>query len=115
MDFVRDFKLVVTRDAAINCFVVSFDVTFNGLQMNGEMASGFKELVLSTGCEAQPTHWKQTVLWLKAEHIMQCEAGTELNGKIHYQRSPENPRDYLLALTWSFEGRDYAQSFSLEA
>lgn len=115
LDFVRDFKLVVTRDAAINCFVVSFDVTFNGLQMNGEMASGFKELVLSTGCEAQPTHWKQTVLWLKAEHIMQCEAGTELNGKIHYQRSPENPRDYLLALTWSFEGRDYAQSFSLEA
>lgn len=115
LDFVRDFKLIVDRDAVVNSFVVSFDVTFNGRQMDGKMASGFEELVLSTGCDAHPTHWKQTVLWLKPEHIMQCMAGTELSGMVHYQRSSENPRDYLLALTWGFQGRDYAQSFSLEA
>ncbi len=115
LDFVSDFRLVIERDAIINSFVVSFDVVFNGRQMNGETAPRFEDLVLSTGCESALTHWKQTVLWLKPEHCMQCKEGTQVNGRLHYQRSKENPRDYDIVLTWKHKDRDCAQSFRMEA
>jgi SAM-dependent methyltransferase len=115
LDFVADFELVITKDTTVNSFVLSFDVLFTGKQAGGGSVAGFQDFTLSTACEADPTHWKQTVLWLKPEYCMKCAAGEAVKGQIHYQRSVDNPRDYVLVLTWNFRGQDNAQSFNLMA
>ncbi len=115
LDFVRPFHLQIANTCRVNGFILSFDVLFDGKQSNGQMKVGFESCVLSTGCEAETTHWKQTVLWLPLDACMQCDAGENISGNMHYQRSAENPRDYLLVVTWSYRGKDRVQTFNLKA
>ena len=115
LDFTRHFQLQITRPCCMNGFILSFDVIFDGKQSNGHMKADFEQCVLSTGCEAETTHWKQTVLWLPSDSRVQCEAGEEINGSLHYQRSAENPRDYLLVVTWSYRGLDRVNTYNLKA
>ena len=115
LNFVRSFSLHTRKACTVNGFIVSFDVLFDGKQMNGEMNGQFNSFTLSTGCAADSTHWKQTVLWLKPEDVMSCEVGENIGGNMHYQRSEENPRDYLIVVTWVYRGSEKVQAFDLKA
>ena len=115
LDFVRPFCLQITKVCQVNGFILSFDVVFDGKQANGQTNELFEECILSTGCEADATHWKQTVLWLPPDACMHCDAGESIMGYMHYQRSAENPRDYLLVVTWTYRGKERVQTFNLKA
>jgi hypothetical protein len=61
--------------------------------------------VLSTGVDAEPTHWKQTVLWLEPQNCAPVKAGDKVNGSLTYKRSTQNARDYSIKLTWMVEAK----------
>jgi hypothetical protein len=67
--------------------------------------------VLSTGVAAEPTHWKQTVLWLEPQNCTSVKAGDKVNGSLIYKRSTQNARDYSIKLTWMVEA-DFASAAS---
>jgi hypothetical protein len=60
-------------------------------------------VILSTGTGAEPTHWKQTVLWLDPSRRIAGVCGDKISGTIGYMRSHKNDRDYEIALAWRVE------------
>lgn len=61
--------------------------------------------MLSTGVAAEPTHWKQTVLWLEPQNCASVKAGDKVKGSLIYKRSTQNARDYSIKLTWMVEAK----------
>ena len=57
------------------------------------------ELSFSTGPLTEPTHWKQTVFYLK--EAITCKAGEELTGTLACAPNASNPRDLVPALSIS--------------
>ena len=55
------------------------------------------EVFFSTGPNATPTHWQQTLLLLR-EPIMGLRIGESLKGTITMSRDPHNPREYRFLL-----------------
>ena len=74
-------------------------------------------MVLSTGIESAPTHWKQTVLWLREENRLQVKRGDKIVGMLRYDRLEENPREYSITLAWNLDGCSpkFSQVFGLRA
>ena len=97
LDFETSFTMVIQRDQSdLRAFVLSFDVLF--------AATGFtKEVVLSTGTSAEPTHWKQTVFWLDPENISIVQKDDKIIGILKYKRSISNARDYDITISWRIE------------
>lgn len=96
LDFETPFQLTIGRDSPLRAFVLSFDVIFAGM--------GFlKEVTLTTGVAADPTHWKQTVLWLTPENCSMMQQGDVIRGVIKYARGTVNARDYDITVTWRVE------------
>ena len=97
LDFETSFAIVVQRDQSdLRAFVLSFDVLF--------AATGFtKEVVLSTGTSAKPTHWKQTVFWLDPENVSIVHKDDKIIGILKYKRSTSNARDYDITISWRIE------------
>lgn len=63
-------------------------------------------IILSTGLQAEPTHWKHTVLWLHPSYRLESHPGDEINGTVTYKRCESNDRDYEILLTWNMMRRD---------
>jgi len=80
----------VSRDAtALHCFCVHFDVLFR--------MPGIEQVTLSTAPDAQPTHWKQSVLYLD-EPVTPCPSGTEINGTVRFHSCLSGPHDLDIEL-----------------
>jgi predicted RNA methylase len=92
LDFTVPFSLDVTRDEVLKCFVVSFDVGF--------FKSGEKKIVLDTSPGSEPTHWKQTVLWIEEDKRAALKTGDIVTGSCTYERAEENERDYSITMDW---------------
>ncbi len=89
-EFSSPFKLVALRDAELTSLAGYFDCTF---------ALEEERVVLSTAPEAEPTHWKQTVFYLR-EKVRVAE-GQELRGNIEVARPKEDARYNLIYLYFS--------------
>jgi len=114
LDFEVPFALTISRDEDLRAFVLSFDVLFAG-----PADRGFdNEVTLSTSSQTDPTHWKQTVLWLDPAHCTSVKAGEIVIGTLVYKRSSLNPRDYDISLMWktsSSNSVEKTQKFVLAA
>ena len=111
LDFETPFRLVISRPGDLRAFVLSFDVIFAA-------AAFAQEVTLTTGVAADPTHWKQTVLWLTPENSAPAQAGDVVTGVLKYVRGANNARDYTIAVTWRMSSggaEERSQSFLLAA
>jgi len=111
LDFETPFRLVISRPGDLRAFVLSFDVIFAA-------AAFAQEVTLTTGVAADPTHWKQTVLWLTPENSAPAQAGDVVTGALKYVRGANNARDYTIAVTWRMSSggaEERSQSFLLAA
>ena len=93
LDFETPFRLVISRPSDLRAFVISFDVVFAA-------AAFAKQVTLTTGVAAEPTHWKQTALWLTPDNSTPVQAGDVVAGVLKYIRGANNARDYTVAVTW---------------
>ena len=58
-----------------------------------------RPLVLSTSPFAHPTHWGQTLLYLREEHVV--SPGQLIRGRIRFSRCEGNARDIRISLRHS--------------
>lgn len=93
MDWQSPFKLISLRDDFIHAFVAYFDIEF---------ARCHKKIYFSTAPQAQYTHWKQTVFYLK--DVLQVKKGEEISGNFHCKPNSKNPRDLDITISFSFKG-----------
>ena len=82
LDFSAAFDLTVSAaqpDARpIAAFVLSFDVCFAGGVSAGGARKPVAPVTLSTAPRAEPTHWKQAVLWIRPEHRRAAKTGEQV-------------------------------------
>ncbi|KAG5179000.1 S-adenosyl-L-methionine-dependent methyltransferase [Tribonema minus] len=93
LDFEAPFHLTAMRDALVTALVVSFDIGFT--------AQCTEPVWFSTGMQAEPTHWKQTLLWLEPNTRPTLQAGDSISGTLRLRRDNVNPRELNLTLSWS--------------
>lgn len=56
----------------------------------------------STGPASAPTHWKQTLLWLRpSERPPLLDEGDAVSGRLALSRNEVNPRELSLRITWT--------------
>ncbi|CAN0268142.1 unnamed protein product, partial [Discosporangium mesarthrocarpum] len=128
LDFIAPLEMKVTSVGRVSGFVVSFDVGFfakvdpppdpvplgsalpsgsknggshAGAQGAEPLATGPKQSWFSTGPLSTPTHWKQTLLWIRPEDQPDLEAGDAIIGQLSLCRNEINPREIDLKVTWA--------------
>ncbi|CAN0536747.1 unnamed protein product [Laminaria digitata] len=66
----------------------------------------------STGPESRPTHWKQTLLWLRPKDKPEgLEKGDAVAGRLTLHRDEINPRELRLTVTWTATRQSTGQTF----
>ena len=97
LDFTTPFELRPLNDNGsikMNKLVVSFDVAFN--------IPGITPVTFSTGCQSEPTHWKQTTLRFHPLGEIPClDKGDILKREFKMGRNDVNPRDMDFFVTWT--------------
>lgn len=92
LSFAAEFDLVVNRNDYIHAFLAYFDITFSACH---------KPVKFSTGPKDRPTHWKQTVFYLKND--LMASAGDHIKGRLTCSPNNRNPRDLDISLQYSQE------------
>ena len=59
---------------------------------------------------AEPTHWRQTALWLEPDNCTLVKVGDVISGLLTYKRSTQNARDYNLRLDWDINSSTSASA-----
>jgi len=90
LDFTSSFLL--NGIGHVHKLVLSFDVHFPITQEQ-------KKVVLSTSPHDQPTHWKQTTLWLCPQGIL-LDEDHELKGEFSMTKGTINPREMEIVVHW---------------
>lgn len=93
LTFAAPFRLPAVRNDFVHALVAYFDVTFS---------SCHKPVVLPTGPQHKPTHWKQTVFYLE-DDLTVC-SGEAITGTLHVAPNAKNPRDLDISIDYAFEG-----------
>lgn len=88
-----DFELEASVDDYCHAMVSYFDCYFSKCH---------KTLVLPTGPECQPTHWKQTVFYLK--DVLPIKSGEKVKVSMDIKPNAENHRDLDVDMSYSFHG-----------
>ncbi|KAI9364523.1 S-adenosyl-L-methionine-dependent methyltransferase [Zopfochytrium polystomum] len=91
LDFESSFSLTVQRNARIHALCGWFDIDFS--------SPGGSTTHFSTGPEATPTHWKQTIFVLTSP--FDAIAGEVIKGTFRCTKSPSNHRDLDIKITIS--------------
>lgn len=66
----------------------------------------------STGPESRPTHWKQTLLWLRpSEKPEGLARGDAVAGRLSLHRNEVNPRELGLTVTWTATQQSTGRTF----
>jgi hypothetical protein len=106
LDFEVPFELKPSesgRGKKIDKLVISFDIDFDG--------EGCTPTSFSTGCQTEPTHWKQTTLWFDPnEGDIILGSDEIMRGKFRMGRNELNPRDMDFLVQWEV-GKDKEASF----
>eukprot|EP00735_Rhodelphis_limneticus_P008481 TRINITY_DN2149_c0_g1::TRINITY_DN2149_c0_g1_i1::g.12877::m.12877 TRINITY_DN2149_c0_g1::TRINITY_DN2149_c0_g1_i1::g.12877 ORF type:complete len:514 (+),score=139.54,sp/Q54EF2/ANM1_DICDI/46.22/2e-93,Methyltransf_31/PF13847.1/2.3e-11,PrmA/PF06325.8/1.8e+03,PrmA/PF06325.8/3.8e-10,Methyltransf_18/PF12847.2/1.2e-09,Methyltransf_26/PF13659.1/8.8e-09,Methyltransf_11/PF08241.7/1.5e-08,MTS/PF05175.9/3.1e-07,Methyltransf_23/PF13489.1/5.7e-07,PRMT5/PF05185.11/2.7e-06,Methyltransf_12/PF08242.7/0.00014,Methylt len=90
LDFYSCFKVEATRDAKCHALVCYFDIGFvRGCDQN--------PVYFSTSPSHTPTHWKQTILFLRKP--LDMHVGDVVMGTLRATRNKDNNRHYDIDLT----------------
>ncbi len=89
-------------DVKLDKLVVSFDVDFE--------LPGCNIVSFSTGCQTEPTHWKQTTLWFDPDNSPLLGSGEVLKGSFTMNRNDINQRDMDFFVSWEI-GLDNGDGF----
>ena len=100
LDFEASFELTLSDNVSreesgiqVHQLVVSFDIDFS---VPGTTAVSF-----STGCQSEPTHWKQAVLWFDPLHNCPTLAKNDvMRGRFRMKRNAKNHRAIDMAVLW---------------
>ena len=99
LDFESTFEMLIEGNSGsgdtvtVHALLIWFDVSWPVP----------KVAPLTTAPEAEPTHWKQTILLL--QEPLKCVGGkSKLVGKIKLQRGKSNEREYGVNLTYRLDG-----------
>jgi len=87
LDFDSLFHLEIFKDGNVSAIVGYFDIMF---------CSEENPISFSTSPEATPTHWKQTVFFLKEP--LACKSGDNLKGRIFCKKNKKDTRGLDVAL-----------------
>ena len=79
--------------------VVCFIIFWNNIYL---FLSYSRNITLTTAVQTEPTHWKQTALWLETSKVRQLQCGDRIVGKIIYTRLPDCKRHYSISAEWKF-------------
>eukprot|EP00050_Salpingoeca_kvevrii_P003553 m.227347 g.227347 ORF g.227347 m.227347 type:complete len:558 (+) comp10849_c1_seq14:4415-6088(+) len=82
LEFTAPFQLVASRAATLTAFCSYFDILFE--------AGCDDPVYFSTGPEATPTHWKQTVFLLRKPIV--CSKGDIISGTLRVSRCADDER-----------------------
>ena len=95
LDFEVPFELKPRTGSVctVDRLVLSFDIDFKSSNSN--------PVSFSTGCQSEPTHWKQTTLWFDPNDSMPTlESGKVLRGTFYMGRNQINQRDMDFIVQW---------------
>jgi hypothetical protein len=93
LDFTSPFSIVASRACTFGALCIYFDTSF-------EAGCVQPYVVLDTSPHAPPTHWKQTMLFLREGR--QLQAGDRVTGTVQLQRPHAYPRGYDIVLNIRF-------------
>ena len=94
LDFTVPFKLKADCNDHCHALIGYFDCEFS---------SSHKKLVLPTGPSHTPTHWKQTVFYLK--EVLTMSQGETMTGTLHCSPNAKNHRDLDITIDVQFTGQ----------
>ena len=97
LNFSTKFSLTFSRDDYCHAFVAYFECSFTQIH---------KPIKFSTGPNAQPTHWKQTVFYLNDELVV--NKGETIEGTINCVQNTKNCRDLDITIDYAFDGENNA-------
>eukprot|EP00316_Scyphosphaera_apsteinii_P026192 CAMPEP_0119322750 /NCGR_PEP_ID=MMETSP1333-20130426/59073_1 /TAXON_ID=418940 /ORGANISM="Scyphosphaera apsteinii, Strain RCC1455" /LENGTH=146 /DNA_ID=CAMNT_0007330051 /DNA_START=11 /DNA_END=451 /DNA_ORIENTATION=- len=104
LDFTAQYSLHIEKAGTLRSILVHFDTIFD------LSSAGGGRTCFSTGCDKMPTHWKQTVLYLKRpRHV---RSGDQVHGTIGGARA-QNRRGYDISLTLCVDGESDAQLYEM--
>ena len=92
-------KITATRNDYIHALVSYFDVAFTKIH---------KPIGFSTSPNVMPTHWKQTVFYLK-DTLAVCE-GESIVGTLECVPNKKNRRDLDIVIDYEFKGKNMESS-----
>ena len=107
LDLKTSFSLTVETPGKLTGLIITFDCTFSEQCEN--------VVVLKTGSDSTPTHWKQTVLHLKAPSA-HLTAGTIVQGDLIIRRNEKNPRylDFEVVFHAPMYGNGFYQKYVMQ-
>ena len=94
LDFVAGYRLDVNTKGFVSGLVVWFDVFFG---------FGKNKVVLSTSPYAQPTHWKQGIMYFETD--LPVLKGDKVEGSIIFSKCKTNFRDLDIKLSYRMENQ----------
>lgn len=97
LDFAVPFELVMKEGGGdsvrLDKLVVSFDIAFD--------PPNTIPVYFSTGCQSEPTHWKQTILWIDPVNgSPSLKAGEVMKGTFQMGRNNTRHRDMDFIILW---------------
>ena len=96
LDFDAFFEIEITKDGIVSAIIGYFDIFF------GEEADQ-NPVMFSTSPQATPTHWKQTVFFLKEP--IHCKSRDTIRGRIFCKKNKKDTRGLDVALIF-FKNKD---------
>lgn len=94
LNFEVPFELQVQRNDYIHAFLSYFDIYFSACH---------KPVEFSTGPQSRPTHWKQTVFYLKKDLVV--SAGDKIKGTLKCSPNARNPRDLDISIQFAHQDK----------
>lgn len=97
------FSLKGLRDDYVHAFCTYFNAIF-------EVPGAPRPVVLPTGPYDKPTHWKQTIMYIR--DVLAVRGGELINGTIKISYDKKNPRCLDIDLDYVFNGSEHSSSAS---
>ena len=96
LDFSVEFTLRVVTDGSLRSWILEFDTVFDCTPAGGVRTA------FTTSCRGEPTHWKQTALYLKEP--VAVKAGDAIRGTVSFSRAAGYKRAYDIAVGFAING-----------
>lgn len=101
--FSSEFTIKIERDDYVHALIAYFDIDFSCCH---------KAVTFSTGPYTKPTHWKQTIFYLR--EALTVQKGDEIHCKLSCKPNARNPRDLDIIISYKFAGKLCSSEATLE-